>query len=105
MVEGKKRTIFAVLNHEAGRGPARLERLVWDQEIGFESCRPDYKSRSHGERFFLCRENESLLSGERRKVLPALMHKNRNLVKLKPSFTTSVKTGEHGFMVDSEPHR
>ena len=29
----KKRTIFAVLNHEAGRGPARLRRLVWDQEI------------------------------------------------------------------------
>ena len=33
MVEGKKSTIFAVLNYEAGRGPARLRRLVWDQEI------------------------------------------------------------------------
>ena len=121
MVEGKKRTIFAVLNHEAGRGPARLRRLVWDQEIagsnpaapttkaahiserlfcarerklafkrtanknnrkpaqqaaafvgflpltrilspstasGEKSCRPDYKSRSHCERFFCARERK-----------------------------------------------
>ena len=48
MVEGKKRTIFAVLNHEAGRGPARLRRLVWDQEIaGSNPAAPTTKQLVH----------------------------------------------------------
>ena len=48
MVEGKKRTIFAVLNHEAGRGPTRLRRLVWDRRS--QVCRPT-SDRSQYERF------------------------------------------------------
>ena len=54
MVEGKKRTIFAVLNHEAGRGPARLRRLVWDQEIaGSNPAAPTTKTRSLNRERFL----------------------------------------------------
>ena len=53
MVEGKKRTIFAVLNHEAGRGPARLRRLVWDQEIaGSNPAAPTTKAAHICGRFF-----------------------------------------------------
>ena len=55
MVEGKKRTIFAVLNHEAGRGPARLRRLVWDQEIaGSNPAAPTTKAAHCVSGFFLC---------------------------------------------------
>ena len=62
MVEGKKRTIFAVLNHEAGRGPARLRRLVWDQEIaGSNPAAPTTKA-VHTVSGFFVRESESLLS-------------------------------------------
>ena len=54
MVEGKKRTIFAVLNHEAGRGPARLRRLVWDQEIaGSNPAAPTTKA-AHTVSGFFC---------------------------------------------------
>ena len=59
MVEGKKRTIFAVLNHEAGRGPARLRRLVWDQEIaGSNPAAPTTKAAHISERFFCARERK-----------------------------------------------
>ena len=58
MVEGKKRTIFAVLNHEAGRGPARLRRLVWDQEIaGSNPAAPTTKA-AHNVGGFFVREGE-----------------------------------------------
>ena len=58
MVEGKKRTIFAVLNHEAGRGPARLRRLVWDQEIaGSNPAAPTTKA-AHTVSGFFVRESE-----------------------------------------------
>ena len=57
MVEGKKRTIFAVLNHEAGRGPARLRRLVWDQEIaGSNPAAPTTKAAHICGRFFCAQE-------------------------------------------------
>ena len=47
-------TIFAVLNHEAGRGPARLRRLVWDQEIaGSNPAAPTTKIRSLNRERFL----------------------------------------------------
>ena len=70
MVIGKKRTIFAVLNHEAGRGPARLRRLVWDQEIaGSNPAAPTTKA-AHIVSGFFVRVSESLLSSERRNVLP-----------------------------------
>ena len=60
MVEGKKRTIFAVLNHEAGRGPARLRRLVWDQEIaGSNPAAPTTKA-VHTVSGFFVRVSESL---------------------------------------------
>ena len=53
MVEGKKRTIFTVLKHEAGRGPARLRRLVWDQEIaGSNPAAPTTKAAHICGRFF-----------------------------------------------------
>ena len=59
MVEGKKRTIFAVLNHEAGRGPARLRRLVWDQEIaGSNPAAPTTKAAHICGRFFCGRERK-----------------------------------------------
>ena len=62
MVEGKKRTIFAVLNHEAGRGPARLRRLVWDQEIaGSNPAAPTTKA-AHSVSGFFVRENETSIS-------------------------------------------
>ena len=77
MVEGKKRTIFAVLNHEAGRGPARLRRLVWDQEIAGSNP-----------------------------AAPTLMHKNRNLVQTETFFHyLPLRQANMVFMVDSEPHR
>ena len=61
MVEGKKRTIFAVLNHEAGRGPARLRRLVWDQEIaGSNPAAPTTKAAHNVSGFFVY-ESEGLL--------------------------------------------
>ena len=64
IVEGKKRTIFAVLNHEAGRGPARLRRLVWDQEIaGSNPAAPTTKA-AHTVSGFFVRESERLLSSE-----------------------------------------
>ncbi len=64
MVEGKKRTIFAVLNCEAGRGPARLRRLFWEQEIaGSNPAAPTTKAVHEVSGFFV-RESESLLSGE-----------------------------------------
>ena len=64
MVEGKKRTIFAVLNHEAGRGPARLRRLVWDQEIaGSNPAAPTTKA-AHSVSGFFVRVSESSLSSE-----------------------------------------
>ena len=64
MVEGKKRTIFAVLNHEAGRGPARLRRLVWDQEIaGSNPAAPTTKA-AHTVSGFFVRVSESSLSSE-----------------------------------------
>ena len=63
MVEGKKRTIFAVLNHEAGRGPARLRRLVWDQEIaGSNPAAPTTKA-AHSVSGFFVRDSETLLLG------------------------------------------
>ena len=44
---------FAVLNHEAGRGPARLRRLVWDQEIaGSNPAAPTTKAAHICGRFF-----------------------------------------------------
>ena len=62
MVEGKKRTIFAVLNHEAGRGPARLRRLVWDQEIaGSNPAAPTTKAVHEVSGFFV-RESENSIS-------------------------------------------
>ena len=61
-VRRKKRTIFAVLNHEAGRGPARLRRLVWDQEIaGSNPAAPTTKT-AHNVSGFFVRVSESLLS-------------------------------------------
>ena len=70
MVEGKKRTIFAVLNHEAGRGPARLRRLVWDQEIaGSNPAAPTTKA-VHTVSGFFVRESESLLSRDQRTKKP-----------------------------------
>ena len=60
MVEGKKRTIFAVLNHEAGRGPARLRRLFWEQEIaGSNPAAPTTKAVHIVSGFFV-RKSESL---------------------------------------------
>ena len=54
-------TIFAVLNHEAGRGPARLRRLVWDQEIaGSNPAAPTTKA-AHSVSGFFVRENETSL--------------------------------------------
>ena len=62
-MEGKKRTIFAVLNHEAGRGPARLRRLVWDQEIaGSNPAAPTTKA-AHTVGGFFVPESETLLLG------------------------------------------
>ena len=50
---GKKRPIFAVLNHEAGRGPARLRRLFWEQEIaGSNPAAPTTKAAHICGRFF-----------------------------------------------------
>ena len=63
---GKKRTIFAVLNHEAGRGPARLRRLFWEQEIaGSNPAAPTTKA-VHTVSGFFVRESESLLSRDQR---------------------------------------
>ena len=62
MVEGKKRTIFAVLNHEAGRGPARLRRLVWDQEIaGSNPAAPTTKAAHSVSGFFVPESEIDLL--------------------------------------------
>ena len=70
MVEGKKRTIFAVLNHEAGRGPARLRRLVWDQEIaGSNPAAPTTKAAHFVSGFFV-RKSESMLSSEQQTKQP-----------------------------------
>ena len=108
MVEGKKRTIFAVLNHEAGRGPARLRRLVWDQEIaGSNPAAPTTKA-AHTVSGFFVREHESLLSGEQAKnpAAPTLMHKNRNLVQTETFFHhLPLRKTNMVLMVDSEPHR
>ena len=50
---GKNLAIFAVLNPEAGRGPARLRRLVWDQEIaGSNPAAPTMKAAHICGRFF-----------------------------------------------------
>ena len=50
---GKNLAIFAVLNHEAGRGPARLRRLFWEQEIaGSNPAAPTTKAAHICGRFF-----------------------------------------------------
>jgi hypothetical protein len=64
MVEGKKRTIFAVLNQEAGRSEARLSRLVWDQEIAGSNPAAPTPKAAHMVSGFFVRESESLLSSE-----------------------------------------
>ena len=47
-------TIFAILNHEAGRGPARLRRLFWEQEIaGSNPAAPTTKAAHICGRLFL----------------------------------------------------
>ena len=80
MVEGKKRTIFAVLNHEAGRGPARLRRLVWDQEIaGSNPAAPTTKPLTSVGGFFV-RESESLLSSEQRAKTTAGLRSRQRLL-------------------------
>ena len=67
---GKNLAIFAVLNYEAGRGPARLRRLFWEQEIaGSNPAAPTTKAVHIVSGFFV-REGENLLSSARRKVLP-----------------------------------
>ena len=75
MVIGKKRTIFAVLNHEAGRGPARLRRLVWDQEIaGSNPAAPTTKA-AHNVSGFFVRVSESSLSSEQQTKTTAGLRK------------------------------
>ena len=70
MVEGKKRTIFAVLNREAGRGLVRLRRLFWEQEIaGSNPAAPTTKAVHIVSGFFV-RESESLLSSEQQTKQP-----------------------------------
>ena len=108
MVEGKKRTIFAVLNHEAGRGPARLRRLVWDQEIaGSNPAAPTTKA-AHNVSGFFVRESESSLSSERRKVLPPrlFVREDKNLVQNETFFHhVPLRQANMVLMVGSEPHR
>ena len=61
---GKNLAIFAVLNLEAGRGPARLRRLVWDQEIaGSNPAAPTTKAAHICGRFFLCLSQSPAKSG------------------------------------------
>ena len=65
MVGGKNLAIFAVLNLEAGRGPARLRRLFWEQEIaGSNPAAPTTKAVHNVSGFFVC-ESESLLLSDR----------------------------------------
>ena len=107
-MEGKKRTIFAVLNHEAGRGPARLRRLVWDQEIaGSNPAAPTTKAAHICERFF-CEQERKLAFKRAAKspAAPTLMHKNRNLVQTETFFHhVPLRQSNMVLMVGSEPHR
>ena len=92
MVEGKKRTIFAVLNHEAGRGPARLRRLVWDQEIaGSNPAAPTTKAAHISERFFCGRERK--LPSQRRIADHGLSNRSRPIHRSRTQRTKSLGNG------------
>ena len=91
---GKNLAIFAVLNLEAGRGPARLRRLVWDQEIaGSNPAAPTTKA-VHTVSGFFVRESESLLSSDQQTKIAQFV-----TFFIVPRNTTQNMV----FQVDSEP--
>lgn len=110
MVEGKKRTIFAVLNHEAGRGPARLRRLFWEQEIaGSNPAAPTTKAAHKCERLFLCARAKACFQASSKQKQPQACAAGsgfcRNLIQTE-TFSNHVPLRQANMvlMVDSEPH-